>query len=655
MADFPPLAIPDIQRWVGEQSLARGRPYFQQGAISSPRRQGLTLKAQCQGSRSAPYHVEVTLGASGIVSGACSCPVGGGGHCKHVAALLLAWLETPEDFVEVEDVTTALERLDKAELVALVRRMVRRSPDLEQLLELELPARRETSAAQPVDTSSIRRQMRHAFDLARSRWGSTAAVSRDARQFLEQAEVYLERDDGTSAAAIYAEIARCVLDHYSSLAEGDEGYDEDYDERGYYGHRYDEYDEYDEAADRFDEDGELGVIVDECVEGLRRCLMVVSAPTARESILEALFDIYQWNITHEDFATGSDVSSVIIEQATLEERAHVANLVRDVLPGGQGWDAEYRRKRYAPFLLELEGDTIDDETYLRICRETGLLHELVERLLALGRVAEAAAAARQSEDMRLLGLADLFISHNQGALIEQVVRERARASQMPALIEWLKKRAKEAGNSQEALSLTETEFWRFPSVPSYNELKDLAQPLGQWDALRASILERLTKEKQYAVLTQIHLAEGAVDRALESLELMKKVHGYWYGGGTLAIQVARAAEESRPEAAIQLYLQQVEELIQHQGRENYAIAAGHLKRVRDLYRQQGAGGTWQALITDLREKQRRLRALQDELNKAGLFAPEPRAQPETPGPSAAEKPASPTVHLLRSPSALHDQ
>jgi uncharacterized Zn finger protein len=637
MTEFPALAYPDIQRWVGEQSFLRGRSYAQQGAISNPRRQGLTLKAKCQGSQPQPYHVAVTLGDKGVVAGSCSCPVGDDGHCKHVAALLCAWLDAPETFVEVDDPGAALEQLDKHQLVALVRRMVRRSPDLEMVLELEVASLKKPDAAQPVDIQIIQRQIRHSFDLAESSWGSTVSVGQDLQPHLDSAEAYLERGDGQNAAAIYATLARSILDHYEE--RDDEGRD------------YDEY--YEE--ERFDDDGQLGVVVDQCVEGLGRCLEAMDEPVERERILEALFDIYNWGINYdgmyEGIATGSDVPSVILERATTEERKYVAALVRDVLPPGSDWVGAYKRQKYAAFLLGLERDELDDEAYLRICRETGLLTELMDRLLALGRIEEATAEARQLDDMKLLSLVDLFISRGQDALIERLIRERAPASQGPALLEWLKKRAREAGNLDGALSLAETLFWRHPSVPGYTELKELAQALGRWDALRAGILSRLERQKQYGVLTEIHLAEGEVDPALETVDHVGQATGGWYGADSLQIRVARAAEESRPEAAIRLYRQEAHRLIAQQGRENYATAARYFQRVRDLYRRLGEGQTWQALISTLREQYRRFRALQDELQKAGLFEVEPEPKPKRDDPGQAPTPGKAVVHLLRSPNS----
>jgi hypothetical protein len=48
----------------GEQSFARGRSYYNDGAILNPMRQGLELSAECQGSDYEPYQIRVTLDAS---------------------------------------------------------------------------------------------------------------------------------------------------------------------------------------------------------------------------------------------------------------------------------------------------------------------------------------------------------------------------------------------------------------------------------------------------------------------------------------------------------------------------------------------------------------------------------------------------------------
>jgi uncharacterized Zn finger protein len=63
---------------------------------------------------------------------------------------------------------------------------------------------------------------------------------------------------------------------------------------------------------------------------------------------------------------------------------------------------------------------------------------------------------------------------------------------------------------------------------------------------------------------------------------------------------------------------QVERLIAARGRGNYAQAASYLLRVRAVHVLVGEEKAWQALIADLRQENRRLPAMQDEFNQAGL-------------------------------------
>src|SRR5262249_26344922 len=78
--------------------------------------------------------------ASGSVSGAeCTCPVGYNGRCKHVAAVLLAYSEDPARFVDLPDIDANLLARGKDELVALVKQLLPRAPELEPQLAAPLP------------------------------------------------------------------------------------------------------------------------------------------------------------------------------------------------------------------------------------------------------------------------------------------------------------------------------------------------------------------------------------------------------------------------------------------------------------------------------------------------------------------------------------
>jgi uncharacterized Zn finger protein len=594
VTDLPGLTESDVRRWTDDAFFGRGQGYFRSGHIFDQRLQGDTLKARCLGSGPAPYHVEVTLGREGIVSGECSCPVGAGGYCKHAVALLLTWVHERDTFLEVEELEPTLERRSKSELVTLVRRMIARYPDLESLLELPIVG--EAGADRPLDPDVIRRQASGAFyGVGYDEWGAVYGIARQLLDLVSLGDDYGERGQWRNAATVYEIVMREVLDSYGMVQ---------------------------------DEGGDLHAVVSECVEGLGACLAATADAAQREALLRALFDVYHWDASYGGIDMGYEAPGIVLEQATLEEKARVAEWVRDVLPAGDSWSDGYRRQRYGGFLLQLEEGELDDESFLRVCRETNRWQELVDRLLELGRVEEAVCAAHEVADYELLRLADSFVSHDHADLAEDLVRERAQGGESgpdgktrrdSRLIVWLQNRAQERGDLAEALALAEMLFWERPRVPGYQEMRDLARSLGRWDEVRTATLARLTDGERYHLLTGIYLEEREVDRALESLEKIGMSRWGWALASTqLRIQVARAAEEDRPREAIRLYRETVEQLIAARGRGKYAEAAGYLIRVRELYQRLEEGEAWQTLISNLRDRNRRLPALKDELNKAEL-------------------------------------
>ena len=100
------------------------------------------------------------------------------------------------------------------------------------------------------------------------------------------------------------------------------------------------------------------------------------------------------------------------------------------------------------------------------------------------------------------------------------------------------------------------------------------------------------------------------------------LYGYGYRAeGTPShyqVQVAEAAEESYPDEAIRLYKSVVQRLIDGRGRENYQQATGYLARIRRLYQKQGREPEWQAYMATLRNSNKSLRALKEELDKRDL-------------------------------------
>src|ERR1700688_714400 len=84
------------------------------------------------------------------------------------------------------------------------------------------------------------------------------------------------------------------------------------------------------------------------------------------------------------------------------ERQTIAEWIRKLLADKEEVIAGSPRQAYGGVLLNLEKERLDDDAYLRICRETGRTADLVERLLALGRIDEAVRETQRVDDLALL-------------------------------------------------------------------------------------------------------------------------------------------------------------------------------------------------------------------------------------------------------------
>ena len=349
------LTQADIQCWVGSASFQKGMPYFSRGAIYDTRLQGQTLKAHCRGSQADSYTLQATLGPAGIASASCSCPVGAGGRCKHVAALLLTWVDAPDFFKAIEDLAAALEARSKAELIALIQQMIQREPDLEMLLEMPHPGI--DSGEKPLDAQIIRRQVEHAFRSPNGDWemgwGDPYEIVAELQTLFDLAGQYQAQNSFGHAATIYRTVAETVLDYEDAVVQ--------------------------------DDDNWLGSVIDDCVEGLGECMDSTTDAVQRESILKALFDIYAWDLKEGGIDIGDGVPDILLEQTTPQERQMISGWIRPALHGMGDW----ARQSLGGLLLDLQADEMDDESFLDACRQTGRLNDLVDRLLTLTRIDEA--------------------------------------------------------------------------------------------------------------------------------------------------------------------------------------------------------------------------------------------------------------------------
>jgi len=417
---------------------------------------------------------------------------------------------------------------------------------------------------------------------------------------------------------------------------------------------YDEarYDDYNEEEGYYPEEEGLEEFVGEGIEALGSYLVDEQTDrVAREKSIAVLLTVYRRDL-HADDSHGfaGRAAEQFVRYATPLERQTIAEWIRSALADEEQVIAGSERQAYGKFWLDLQHETLDDDAYLRICRETGRTADLVGRLLALGRIDEAAQETRRTDDYSLLGLANLFIQHGQDAMAERLVKARisgpirlardvaglvlpsqaGRAEEEQPdwrVLEWLQKYYRDRGNHAAELEMAETLFRTQPFLKRYQELRDLSGRLDRWEDLRRELLAFLEQARNTSLLIQIALDEGDIDQALQRLQGTAKKDGYghtysdrsgYYGYSDVAFEVARAAEESRPHTAIELYRQFAERLIAMRDRKRYELACTYLVKVRALYEKLGEGEAWTSYVTALREQNRNLRALKEELAEAGL-------------------------------------
>jgi uncharacterized Zn finger protein len=155
----------------------------------------------------------------------------------------------------------------------------------------------------------------------------------------------------------------------------------------------------------------------------------------------------------------------------------------------------------------------------------------------------------------------------------------------------------------------------------YEECRELAHGLGVWPDVRPILLGEVRSQGQRGTLVEIHLLEGEIDAALDLVTAKQPLPGgalVYDSARSLRLQVAEAAEETRPREALELYRVEAERLIGQRGREQYRQACGFLGRMKRLWERVGEGAAWDEYLSDLRERTRPLRALREELAAAGL-------------------------------------
>jgi uncharacterized Zn finger protein len=143
-----------IRRLATAQSYEKGENYYTSQRVSDLQMRGDVLTAQVAGTDYEPYRVTVHLAGNRIGETACTCPYDYEGACKHIVAVLLAYMRQPEQIESRPPIKDLLDQFSDAELREVFSEILRARPELLEQVEAKLQMRGDAKAAKTSATSA---------------------------------------------------------------------------------------------------------------------------------------------------------------------------------------------------------------------------------------------------------------------------------------------------------------------------------------------------------------------------------------------------------------------------------------------------------------------------------------------------------------------
>lgn len=484
----------------------------------------------------------------------------------------------------IPSLESRLDALDITQLKTLILRMIERHAELEALVDTTLVA----TGAQ-VDLKKVRMRVRRFLGWDDNNWRTSGRIATALDEVIADGEELCAQGRWPEAVPFFGVILEEINAVYGTM---------------------------------YDSESEVARTVGGVIQSLGTCLANTRDATVRSTILHTLLATLATDLALGGLGLADGVPEVLLAGASPEEKRMIAGWVRARITGNDTSTpatTSWTQTHLGEFLLQLEIDDFDDATYLRVCREAGLWQRQAKKLLELDRVDEAIEVVGRHLKWDVLEIAEAFEQHGQADRLALLLRERVNDAYSTHYRDWLIRHAEARGRWDDAFEVAEIQFAHHPSVEHYNGLKRIATSLGIWPERRQALLKGLEARKRHAVLTQFYLADGDAGAALHWLKVGLKA-GIPSGDvpDTLILEVAKAASSAFPLESARLYRMVALQEVRRRERRHYAEAARLLAKARDLYRQAGEEEEWNRVISEIRDGNRILRALQEELRGAGL-------------------------------------
>lgn len=589
---IPNLDKLTIQNYVGLSSFQKGEGYALNQAIRQGKLKNHILTAVCQGHEFDPYRVEVIFNADGIHQSYCSCPVGAGGKCKHVAALLLTWLDNPEVFADWEDLKHHIQSFDASTLLELIDLL---DDNVESSSKIIRAFSRHLQTAKSPRLARYARRIDEAFHISEFPWyhpdeGGLTEIAFSLDKIRSDADQLVEEGQIEEAIRIDQSLIQQILNHLD---------------------------------DHLDPWGSLGEELKRCVQSLSEALQHLDKrEDLRLKVFQTLFRLVEEQLYRESNIGAEEAKQAILQHMRPSERDKIVSWI-EAIQKRQMPTEEHRFPGLEDFLIDLQKDILEPDIYLTHYRETGQVLKLVDSLLALGRIKEAKHAAQQKEfAFQTLPLGDLFVKHQQDAIAEKIVIDFSKDHPDLQALRWLKDFYQQRSKLEAALDAAKQILYLSPQFSYYQTVQNLAQKINQWPALRAEIINHFKSLQDELLLVEIYLDEKAVNEAIKVFENISHLSYYSFKDThytLLALRLAAEARSKHPHFALKIYQDVVDNLIEERNRESYHRACDHLKTIQAIFEDLHQRDEWEAYLRSLLQTYRRLNALKDEIYRANLI------------------------------------